>query len=209
MPTDIKFRLLGATIMFVHETIEIMKLRFSTCHPSGLTHSYKPLYVASPNSHYSAISILYYTYMADTNYHMWENFGGGKFGEWIVICQIFTLQIFYLTNTVWQIANFLPSKLPFTLQTITPPRRIKMEQVAQNVSNYCGFRLLYSNGRRIVRISYLPFTIKQFTITGSIPNVLINMIRILEPWLAQKTRIPSVRPIYMPAAYRCCNYKHI
>ena len=78
----------------------------------------------------------------------------------------------------------------------------------RNVSNYCG-SLLYSNGRRIVRISYLPFAIKQFTITGSIPNIVINMIS-LNHGLHRKLvfypltfthTILIVRPIYVPAAY--------
>ena len=67
---------------------------------------------------------------------------GENIGEWIVIHQFFTLQIPNIIlnkiNTVWRIANFLPSKY-FTLQIFYPP-------------------------------------IKQFTITGSIPNVLINIV---------------------------------
>ena len=104
----------------------------------------------------------------------------------------------------WQVnRQLLPSKLPNTNR--------------RDILETCPISLLYNNSRRIVRISYLPFAIKQFTISGSSPNVLINMISsnhglhrklIFHPPTFTCV-ILIARPIYVPAAYRCCNYKRL
>ena len=90
-------------------------------------------------------------------------------------------QLFTLQTSIYSTNNYTSSTYKNGANRRDDPR---------NVSNYCG-SLLYSNGRRIMRISYLPFAIKQFTITNSIPNVLINTYDILKPWLAQKICISS------------------
>ena len=96
-------------------------------------------------------------------------------------CQLFTLQTFiYSTN------NYTSS---------TYKNGANRRDNPQNMSNYCN-SLLYSNGRRILRISYLPFAIKQFTITGCTEN-LYSITR----------AILVVRPIYASATYQYCNCK--
>ena len=80
----------------------------------------------------------------------------GEFGEWIVIRQILpskyyrmaSHQLFTLQTSIYSTNNYASSMYKNGANRRDNP---------QNVPNYCG-SFLYINGRRIVRISYLPFS---------------------------------------------------
>ena len=116
------------------------------------------------------------------HYRTWENFGGEKY--WWIWQMNHDLPNFYPPNILFNRYRMVNRQLS-TLQTfiystndytsLTYKNGANRRDNPRNVSNYSG-SLLYSNGRRIMRISYLPFTIKQLTI----PNVLINMMACTE-----------------------------
>ena len=62
-------------------------------------------------------------------YHTWENFGGGKFDEWYIMCQIFLANI----NKYSRITDRLPADLPtFSLPIASLAKNFPL----QNFSTY-------------------------------------------------------------------------